>query len=435
MTESQRRLRELLDRQSKDRQKAIELSRVDELDDEQRGELDAIETRAADYERQIRAARRGVEDEEQKAKADGADADAGTPDAEERARVELRGRCSVGRFLRAAMRNRMPDGAERELLEELRMDVGSIPMELWQRPREQRRADPEQRAITPAPSTVGVNLDVLRPAVFAPSIADKLSIEMPIVQSGTYATGTITTSATADAVAKSAAVPATAAAFTVQSTTAHRIGAGLDLTLEDIANVGAANFEAVLRQHISHVLSEKIDDQLINGDGMNDDVTGVFQRLSDPTDPTAVADFDAFAAAFANGIDGLWANTIEEVGIVVGRDTYRLSARTFQSATNYKGELSAAAYARQHTAGWWTNKRMPATVSNIQQAILCRKGRSMMPAPTRLAVCPVWFGSISVDDQYTRASHGERLYTLSVLLGDVILVQPDAYEQVAFKVS
>ena len=33
-----------------------------------------------------------------------------------------------------------------------------------------------------------------------------------------------------------------------------------------------------------------------------------------------------------------------------------LSARTFQTAANYKGEMSAAAYAAMNTAGWWTNK-------------------------------------------------------------------------------
>ena len=41
----------------------------------------------------------------------------------------------------------------------------------------------------------------------------------------------------------------------------------------------------------------------------------------------------------------------------------------------------------------------------------------------RTAVCPVWFGSISVDDIFTGARKGERYFTLSVLLGDVILVQ------------
>ena len=183
------------------------------------------------------------------------------------------------------------------------------------------------------------------------------------------------------------------------------------------------------------MLSDELDDQLLNGDGQSDDLTGIFQRLTDPSAPGAtVASFDDFVTAFADGIDGLWATMMSEVSIVAGVDTYKLSAKTFRDATGQDlGDISFADYAAAKTAGWWTNKRMPAVANNIQQAILCRKGRSMMPAPTRTAVCPVWHGSISVDDIYTGARKGERYFTLSVLLGDVILVQPDAYAQVNFR--
>ena len=191
-----------------------------------------------------------------------------------------------------------------------------------------------------------------------------------------------------------------------------------------------------MRQHISLVLSDELDDQLLNGDTQNDDLTGIFQRLTDPSAPGAgVAAFDDFVAAFADGIDGLWSSTMSEVSIVAGVDTYKLSAKTFRDATGQDlGSISFADYAAAHTAGWWTNKRMPATASNVQQAILCRKGRSMMPDPMRLAVAPHW-GYISVDDIYTGARKAERRYVLSVLVGDVILVQPSAYAQVSFRVS
>ena len=79
---------------------------------------------------------------------------------------------------------------------------------------------------------------------------------------------------------------------------------------------------------------------------------------------------------------------------------------------------------------------MPAAASNIQQAVLCRKGRSMMPSPMRTAVCPVWFGSPSPSTIFLPAPERVRGYfTLSVLLGDVILVQPDAYAQVSYRTA
>lgn len=441
MTEAQRRLRELRDRQSRERQRMAELAREAELTDETRAELDKIESGTPDLERQLRAAAQAVEDEDRAAADKAKDTPANQADPEMRERIELRGKASLGRYLAAAIRGRAVDGAEAELQQAAGVD--GIPFELWDVPTERREAGTEDRAITAAPGTVGINLDPLRPMVFAPSIVDKLAVDMPMVPSGTFASGTITTAATADAVAKSADVPETAAAFTVGTTTPHRIGASLNLTLEDIAAVGQANFESLLRQHISLVLSDELDKQLLNGDGQNDDLTGMFARLTDPAAPGAtVADFDDFVAAFAGGIDGLWATTVDQVAIVCGVDTYTLSAQSFRDRVIDQGQRGGvslgdtafADYAREHTAGWWTNKRMPAKANHIQQAILCRKGRSMMPSPMRLAVCPHW-GSFSVDDIYTGARKGERRYVISALVGDVILVQPDAYAQVSFRVS
>ena len=59
---------------------------------------------------------------------------------------------------------------------------------------------------------------------------------------------------------------------------------------------------------------------------------------------------------------------------------------------------------------------MPATAAHIQQGILCRKGRTGM----RTAVSPTW-GSISIDDIYSGARKGQRFFTVSAIVGDVIL--------------
>ena len=407
-----------------------ELAVVDDLSDEQRSELDTIETGTPDLERQIRAATVAVEDEEKAAET----RTANEPDAELRERRELRGRASLTEYLMARMQGRMVAGAEAELAVAAETRDGAIPLELWDVPEpiERRQTD----TVSVAPGTVGVNLDRIRPAVFANSIAPRLGIEMPRVSSGTYASATIGTSLTAAAKDKGGAAEATAAVFTVTSVTPKRISARLGIRIEDVAAVGQANFESILRENLSLVLSDELDDQAINGNGTAPNLTGIFQRLADPIDPTAVADFDAFAAAHAGGVDGLWSNTIKDVSIVVGPATYTLASRTFQTATNYKGELSAAAYAMANAGGFWTNKRMPDTASNIQQALLYRKGRSMMggAGAMRTAVCPHW-NEIGIDDIYSGSASGERFFTMHVLLGDVILVQPAAYAQIAFQVA
>ena len=197
-----------------------------------------------------------------------------------------------------------------------------------------------------------------------------------------------------------------------------RISARLGIRIEDVAAVGQANFELILREHLSLVLSDELDDQAINGDGSAPSLKGVFQNLTDPAAPaTGVETFDRFVAAFAGGIDGLWAATVGDVGIVVNPETYRLSVQTYRDRvidTGQRGGVSLgdtcfADYAMGKFGGWWTNKRMPDKANHVAQAILYRKGRSMAGGSTgmRTAVCPHW-NEISIDDIYSGSAQGER---------------------------
>ena len=167
MTPAQSKLKALRERQSRERGRMAELAIVDDLTDETRTELDTIEKGTADLERQIRAAVIAVETDEREAETRAAD----EPDTEQRERIELRNKASLCSYLRAALEGRQVDGAEAEL--RAAAGVSGIPLELWDVPdtREQRADLP-----TGAPGTVGVNLDRIRPAIFANSIAPRLGI-------------------------------------------------------------------------------------------------------------------------------------------------------------------------------------------------------------------------------------------------------------------
>ena len=127
-------------------------------------------------------------------------------------------------------------------------------------------------------------------------------------------------------------------------------------------------------------LSDEYDDQAINGDGQSPNVNGLINQLTNPADPTNVADFDALVAAFADQIDGLWASRIREVSIVANVDAYKLAAKKFRDRPSTPGTGAASAwatprsrdYAQMKTGGFWTNKRMPATASNIARSIVYR---------------------------------------------------------------
>lgn len=408
-------------RSSEIRQELNDLQNKETLTDEERAKIDELTTEYRDVESKLRAAIVTESDEEKRELENGDQ----TVDAETRERRELRDKCSLGRYLKAAMSGKEPNGVELEYRQA--EEVDGIPISMFDRePEQEQRVD----ALTGQPGTVGLNIQPLQPMLFAQSIAPRMGIEMPRVESGTYVTGTLTTALTAEAKGAGDAAESTAAAFTMQSVTPKRVSARLGLRIEDLASVGIGNFESILRENLSLVMSDALDNEMINGDGTGDNLNGLFKRLTDPSAPSTVAKFDDFLAAFADGIDGLWASVMKDLTAVVGPDTYKLAAKSFRDgSTTYRGDIAFSDYAMEHTGGFWTNKRMPAVASDVQQGILHRKGRMI-----RTAVCPHW-NEIAIDDIYSGSAKGERFLTFHVLLGDVTLVQPGAYQQIAFKVS
>ena len=437
MTPAQKRLRELRDRQSRERGRMAELSLVDELDAETRAELDKIEQGTPDLERQLRAATVALGDDDAEARAAAADGDP-NPTGEDADRIELRRAARLGKYLAARLSGRSPTGAEAEL--SAAAGVGGIPLELFDPLPEHRAAQRETRAPTGAPGTVGVNLDPIRPLIYARAITPRIGVAMPRVPSGTYATATISTGTAAGARAKDAVAVDTAATFAVGTTTPHSVSGGLSIRIEDVASVGTENFESVLRQNLMLSLSSELDRLVLNGDSATiaAEPNGLFVQITpDPSDPTAVVDFNAFVALSAGGIDGgPWAETMASVKLLVNPETMRLAESTFQTAASYQGEMSAAAYLRSHSGGFLSSRRMPDTDTTIAQAIRFRAGTMGLDGvdAMRTATCPVW-AEIGIDDIYTDSAKGIRHFTLHSLIGDVLLVQPDAYEQVAVKLA
>ena len=346
---------QLLIEQSEIRQRLNALLGQETLDDGERTELDTKTSRAQEVEVELRAAII--------AEPDATETRETALDTETRERLELRGKARLGRYVEAAMRGRTVDGAESELMAAAGVD--GIPLELWEKPI-------EQRDITPAGSTVGINLDPIRPAVFAPSVIDMLNVDMPTVGSGSYSTATISTSVTASALAKGGAAPQTAGALTAATVTPKRISGSLGLSLEDIAAIGSANFESALRENVSLVLSAELDNQLLNGSGSSNDLNGIISRLTAASTPTTgLEGWADFLSKQASGVDGLWAATLKDIGILMGVDSYRLAASVFQSSD---AEESALSYMTRQGESVMTNSRMPAKASHIQKGDIGTQG-------------------------------------------------------------
>ena len=397
----------------------------EELTEEERAALDGYTKRIQQLETEIRAAivvdSATIETRE------------ATQDSEQRERQELRSNARLGNYLVAHAQGRMPSGAELELQQAA--NVTGIPLELFLPARREQR---ETRAESLAPTSgLGVNVDPILPSIFARSVMPRLGCDMPRVESGTYSTMTLTTDLTAAFQTAGAAFTATAAALTPQTTTPHRLTGRLSLRIEDIAAIGVGNFESILRQNLMLVMSDEMDKAGLTGDGTAPNVHGLFPQLTNPTDPTAVVDFDGFVASMANGIDGgPWAEGMTNVMLVVNPDVMRLSETTFQTSTSYKGEMSAASYLRSHSAGYFGNRRMPATDATIAGAIRYRGGTMGLDGVNAIktSTMPMW-DSIDVDDIYSDSASGIRHFTMHILCGNVIVQQASAYERVDLKVA
>ena len=176
MTEAQKRLRELRQRQSTERGKMAELSRVDELSDEQRSELDTIERGTPDLERSLRAATVTLETEESEQRAAGTAARAPEGDGEDRERAELRRKVRLSGYVGAALEQRSADGAEAEFNASMGIAGNRFPLELL-------APSLEIRATTDADTTVMPSRWLDR--LFADTAAMRLGITMESVAAGT----------------------------------------------------------------------------------------------------------------------------------------------------------------------------------------------------------------------------------------------------------
>ena len=411
-------------RASEIRAKLNTIAALDTLTDEQTAEVATLTKEYGDVETRKRAA----------IIAEGGDNGGQTietADAETRERLEIRGRSRVGAFLLAALQGRQPGGAEAEYAAALNCPSGHIPIDLWEHDRPAPTA--EVRAATPAPSSgTGVTVAPVSPFLFAPSIAPRLGIDMPSVGSGGYSEMTVTTSVPAAPKAKGADADSTAGALTAVTATPRRISARMTVTLEDVAAIGQSSFESALRQNTSMALSDAYDSQCIAGDGTAPNVNGLIAQLTDPTNPTTIATFDAFVKAFADQVDGLFASMVKEVSIITNTDAYKLAAQTFRGTAANGGPVATAAdYLLASTGGFRTNKRMPATTGTIARGIVHRLGQRGI----RTASHPTW-GTLSIDDVFTDSRSGQRHFTVHALVGDkVLIVQPGAYDLVEFKVA
>ena len=230
-------------RASEIRKRLAELAGIEDQTDETRGEISTLRTEYIDVESRAQAA----------IVADAPAID--TRHAEGGEGNELRGiieRANVGSIFSAAVEHRQTEGAEKEIQEHYGLGPSMIPLALL-----------ERRAVTPAPGVVGTGQSPIIGAVFPDSAADFLHFDRPTVPTGESVFPVLTTSADVGTPAENAAQSETTGAFTAEALSPGRIQAAFFYSREDRSRF--MGMSESLRENLASALSDKVDQQIING--------------------------------------------------------------------------------------------------------------------------------------------------------------------------
>ena len=423
MTLAQTKLRQLRDRQSKERGRVAELAVADELTDETRAELDTIETGTPDLERQLRAATKAVETEEAEQRAAGAAGDTPAGDAEDRERAELRGKARMGRYVQAAIEMRSVDGAEAELNAAVGIGTNRFPLELL--------APPERR--TEDRETTGVDIQTMPRTwldrLFAETAAMRLGITMESVPAGSASFPVTTAGASAAQRGKDQAAADTAWTVGVTDLTPKRNAATLKFSIEDTARI--PGLESALMRDLRMALTEGVDRAMFVGDSgatpNAGDIVGLQGAAIDETTITQTNKIKGpeTLSAFLNLIDGIHANTLGDLNVVSAVGAYRLWENTVINSTSTVTTL--AKFLRDAGLSWAARGSIEDATTNNKFAAFVGRRMGIDGA----GVAAVWEAGELIRDPYSDAAKGTVHLTLC-WLWDFGLPRTSNFQRIKF---
>lgn len=405
---------------SQTREKINELASLETRTEEQDAEIVKLRSDAQETEK---AWREAVEVEEKEAE----ERDITTQTAEEREISRLLARTSAAEYIRHAASESHLTGVPAELNAAYKCDQmfareGGLLIPHAVLLADQERADV---ATTTAQLDGPVMQNQILQKLYGMSISDILGVRMDSVGIGRREYPLLSTGATIGVKEESAAQDATQATFAPQTLKPKRLTGSFTWTYEMAAEVPGV--EAALRQNIMAALHAKIADQFINGDGSGANVTGILARLDNPDDPTAEADYAAYAKTPASAVDGIHANMEQEVSILLGVTTYQHAAGKLQAGS---GESATEALKRRCHMCQATSY-LPAAAGNVQTAIL----HAGMDSARGDSIAAMWPAIEIIRDRITKAAEGEVKITAIQLWDAYMAFRAPAYKRIEFKLA
>ena len=402
MSPAQIKLRELRDRQSKERGRMAELAVADNLTDETRAELDTIERGTPDLERQLRAATVAVEQEEAEQRT-AAPSDDG--DAEGRELRDLRAKVKLSGYVAAAIEQRSADGAEQEYNQARGIAGNRFPLELLAPPIEVRETTDADVVTTPRRW-----LDRL----FAGTAAEAVGVTMESVPAGS-ASFPVTTAGASAAQRQRSTQAAADAAWTIGVTEMKpkRNAVRLLFSIEDAARI--PGLESALTRDLRMALMEGVDRAIFLGDatatGADADITGLETAA---IAETTIKQADKVKGpetltAFTAQVDGVHAMGLGDLRVVTSVGAWRLFENTIINSA--ADNMTLAAFLRAAGLSWMSRGEIATNTANGDFGAFIGRGRGIEGA----GVAAVWEAGELIRDPYSGAAKGEVALTLCYL--------------------
>lgn len=392
-------------RASEIRQRLNDLASLDGLDQEQRAETDRLVVELGNVETQYRAALTlEAEEAESRSEASG----------EANERRALAADVRLGRYLAAAVEARAVDGRENEL--NAASGLGAAGIMPW------AALDPapiEARAdeATDAPN-VGrqTTQAAILARVFARSATSFLRVDTPSVPVGASSYPVFESGAEGAFKEKGVAQDAESATIVSSVLAPHRVTARYLWRLEDAAVL--RGMEAALREDLGMAMTDRIDRQIIAGDGTGANLSGFLDSaggpLDEPANPAAASDYLAYVQALRAQVDGIYAESEGAIRMLIGPDWYRHAGGLYRNDYN---EENVNDYYRSRAAGYRVSGHMPPAGSTARKIVSGIAARGS----TRAAVAPVWEGIRLIRDEISGAAKGEVALTAISLVSFGVL--------------
>ena len=323
---------------------------------------------------------------------------------------QLEERANVGEFMDAVINHGQPSGAISELQQHYRLDANQLPMALLRR---SAWDEIETRAVSPAPSNVGQNMQAIIPYVFPQSASAFMGIDVPVVGVGEAVFPVLTSELLVRTPAENAEADETTGTFSGDVLSPTRLQASFFYSREDRARFGG--MDASLRENLSDGLADGLDNQIMAG--TNGLLSGT--NLANHN-VTAVTTFDLYLAGLVYGrVDGRYASTSADLRLVVGDNTYGHAGRTYRNTTVDRTALDRM---MEVTGGVRVSAHVPDAASNRQNVLIRRGLRRDMAAP-------IWDGVTFILDEVTKAKAGQIVITAVMMHAIKILRSDGFYKQ------